>query len=283
MDVVERYEAPETLQEAIELLASGDALVFAGGTDVMPQIRTGSRQLRPILINISRITDLRGISRDGTRLRIGALTTVTDILESALLKETAPVLVAAADRFASGQVRNAATVGGNLGNASPAADLAIPLLLLDAEVELFSRKRRVVPLTDFFLGPGRSVLEPGEILTHVQFEVPRNDFTARFVKFGGGTRPAMDISVVSVGVAGVVAGRALSRVRVALGAAAPTPLRATKTEAFLEGKGLDRETIAAAAAMAETEASPISDVRGSAWYRRELIRTLTRRVLADVV
>jgi CO/xanthine dehydrogenase FAD-binding subunit len=277
---IEEYRTPETLEEVTDLLAEGDALMFAGGTDVMPQTRAGVREWKPYLISIAHIAGLRGVSREGSSIRIGALTTLTDILESALLKEHAPVLVAAADCFASGQVRNTATLGGNLCNASPAGDMAIPLLLLDAEVELHSDTPRWVPLPDFFLGPGKTCLKPTEILTHIRFEVPPDGFRARFAKFG--TRPALDIAVVSVGLAGRADHGVFGVTRVAFGAVAPTPMRGVKTEAFLEGRLLDEETIAAAAAIAQEEVKPISDVRGSAWYRKELIRTLTARVLTDV-
>ena len=256
--------------------------MFAGGTDIVPQTRAGVRPFERSLINISRVAGLRGVSRDGGNIRIGALTTVTNILESALLKEDAPVLVDAADRFASGQVRNVATLGGNLCNASPAGDLAIPLLLLDAEVELASQARgaRTLPLSNFFLGPGKTRRESDEVLSGAQFEVPAEGFAARFIKFG--TRPALDIAVVSVGVAGIRESGALRQARVAFGAVAATPMRGKKTEAFLEGRVLDEDTIAAAAILARDEITPISDVRGSAWYRRQLVGTLIERALRDV-
>ncbi len=282
---IEQYAAPETLDELTRLLSGGNALIFAGGTDVMPQTRAGARQFQPYLINASRVAGLRGISREGARIRIGALTTVTDILESNLLSEHVPVLVEAADCFASGQVRNTATLGGNLCNASPAADLAIPLLLVDAELELSSNdngapSRRVVPISDFFVAPGKTVLKPTEILTRVIFDAPPSGFRARFIKFG--TRPALDIAVVSVGVAGATANMVFAITRVAFGAAAPTPIRGKKTEELLEGRLLVDDTILAASSAAQKDVSPISDVRGSAWYRRELVRTLTERALHDV-
>jgi len=278
---IERYAAPETLEELTDLLAEGRALLFAGGTDVMPQTRSGAREFQPYLINVSRVAGLRGIAREGAKIEIGALTTVTDILESSLVQDHVPVLANAADCFASGQVRNTATLGGNLCNASPAADMAIPLLLVDAEVELVSHEtRRTVPLSEFFTGPGKTSLEASEILTRVRFDVPAKGFRARFIKFG--SRPALDIAVVSVGVAGVLANGVFGNTRVAFGAAAPTPMRGEKTEGFLEDRVLDDDAIAAAAAVAEEEVSPISDIRGSAWYRRELIRTLTARALRDV-
>lgn len=285
MTAIERYAVPRTVEEATELLAANDALMFAGGTDVLPQTRSGKKAFKPALINIKRVDALRGISREGSSFRLGALTTVAEILESEILKERAPVLVEAADCFASGQVRNAATLGGNLVNASPAGDMILPLLILDAEVELASRAeghlaRRRLPLSDFFLGPGRTRLAPNEVLTHVRFEDPGESFVAGFQKFGA--RPAMDIAVVSVALGCARQNGVVTKTRVAFGAAAPTPLRGLRTEALLEGRALDEETVAAASAAAREEIQPISDVRGSAWYRRELVQTLTERLLRRV-
>jgi CO/xanthine dehydrogenase FAD-binding subunit len=285
MSAVEKYAVPRTLEEATELLSENECLMFAGSTDVLPQTRSGKRAFKPALVNIRRIDALRGIERDGRSFRLGALTTVTEILESELLKEHAPVLVEAADSFACGQIRNTATLGGNLCNASPAGDLIPPLLLLDAEVELASRSegrfiRRRLPLCEFFLGPGKTRLEPTEVLTHVHFDAPGERFVASFRKFG--TRPAMDIAVVSIALGCAIQDGVVTRARVAFGAAAPTPLRGLRTEALLEGQALDEETLAAAAATAREEIHPISDVRGSAWYRRELVQTLTERLLRHV-
>ena len=288
MSAIEKYAVPRTVEEATELLAANDALMFAGATDVLPQTRSGKRAFKPALVNIRRIDALRGIEREGNSFRLGALTTVTEILESELLKEHVPVLVEAADSFASGQLRNTATLGGNLCNASPAGDMILPLLLLDAEVELASRSpqlkgalaRRRLPLCDFFLGPGKTRLEPTEVLTHVHFDAPGESFVASFRKFG--TRPAMDIAVVSIALGCTMEDGVVTKARVAFGAAAPTPLRGLRTEALLEGRTLDEETLAAAAATAREEIHPISDVRGSAWYRRELVQTLTGRLLRNV-
>jgi CO/xanthine dehydrogenase FAD-binding subunit len=279
--MIQKYLAPRTLEEATEILSENECLLFAGSTDVLPQTRSGKRAFKPALVNLKRIDALRGIERDGRSFRIGALTTVTEILESALLKQHAPALVQAADAFASGQIRNAATLGGNIANASPAGDLIPPLLILDAEVELASRSgRRRLPLRDFFLGPGKMRLEPTEVLTHVSFDVPDDGFVASFKKFG--TRPAMDIAVVSVALGCAIRDGVVTGARVAFGAAGPTPMRGTRTEAVLEGRALDDDTLAAASATAREEIHPISDVRGSAWYRRELVRTLTERLLRHV-
>jgi hypothetical protein len=156
---------------------------------------------------------------------------------------------------------------------------------LDAVVELVShangaRVARSVPLASFFTGPGKTVRTPFELVVGVRIPLPPAGHVARFCKFG--TRPALDISAVSIGIAGVRGGNRLSRVRVAFGAVAPTPMRAPCTEAALEGRALVAATIAAAAAVARDEVRPISDVRASDWYRRELIHNLTRRVLDDV-
>jgi CO/xanthine dehydrogenase FAD-binding subunit len=285
VSAIQKYAAPRTLEEATEFLSENECLMFAGATDVLPQTRSGKRAFKPALVNIKRIDALRGIEREGNSFRLGTLTTVTEILESELLKEHAPVLVEAADSFASGQLRNTATLGGNVCNASPAGDLIPPLLLLDAEVELASRSegrltRRRLPLCDFFLGPGKTRLEPTEVLTHVHFDAPGESFVALFRKFG--TRPAMDIAVVSIALGCAIRDGIVTRARVAFGAAAPTPLRGLRTEALLEGRALDEATLAAAAATVREEIRPISDVRGSAWYRRELVGTLTERMLRHV-
>ncbi len=286
MTAIQNYAAPTSLEEAVQTVAGGGTTLFAGGTDLMPQARSGARTFNPLLVNLRRIPELRGIARTGEEIRVGALTTVSEILGHGLIRERAGILADTADCFASGQVRNSATLGGNICNASPAGDMIIPLILLDAGADLASWSEgrvtgRTVPVADFFTGPGRTRMEDGEILTGVRFPVPREGFTARFKKFG--TRPALDISVVSVGIAGVKEDGALRDVRVAFGAVAPVPLRGRGTEAVLEGQVLNEAKIAEAVEAAEREVSPISDVRASAWYRNELVRTLTGRLLRDVM
>ena len=285
MNAFERYVVPATLNEAAELLRGGNVTVLAGGTDLMPQSHSGKLRLQPVLMNIRRITDLRGITFDGGWIRIGALTTITEILNSETLRRHAAVLVEAADHFASDQLRNAGTIGGNVCNASPAGDMLVPLLVLDAEVELAckpdgSLETRRLPLREFFIAPGRTRRAPNELLSAVRFPVPGPRFVARFYKFG--TRPALDISAISIGIGGVRTEGGLRDVRVAFGAVAPTPMRAVRTEAALEGKRLDPATIELAAAAASDEVNPISDLRASAWYRKELIHNMTARTLNDV-
>jgi CO/xanthine dehydrogenase FAD-binding subunit len=238
-----------------------------------------------MLMNIHHIPELKGIAIDGGTIRIGALATITEIMQSDLVKKHLPILIEACDHFASDQIRNAATLGGNVCNASPAGDMLVPLLVLDAEVELASKPngslaRRRMPLAEFFVGPGKTRRRPAELLVGLRIGLPSANHYARFFKFG--TRPALDISTISIGIAGVLKNGALSNVRVAFGAVAPIPMRARRTEQALEGKGLDPATIEAVANVARDEVTPIDDIRATAWYRKELIHNITKRMLAHV-
>ncbi|MHA1536862.1 MAG: FAD binding domain-containing protein [Alphaproteobacteria bacterium] len=280
---IEEYVAASTLQEALRALADGAATPVAGGTDLWVQKDLGVRPVARRLVNIKRVPEIAGISRDGSRIRLGALTTMTEILESGLLRENVPLLPATADRFASVQVRNAATVGGNIVNASPAADMVIPLLCLDAEIELasWSGKKietRRLKLAEFFTGPGKSKRRPEELLTSVDFEAPGEGFRAGFCKTG--PRPALEIAVVSLAFATYLKNGTLSDVRIALGAVAPTPIRCPKTEAMLQGKKPDDATIAGALDILDGEISPIGDHRSSEWYRRRLARVYLEQELS---
>jgi CO/xanthine dehydrogenase FAD-binding subunit len=211
---------------------------------------------------------------------------VTEIRGDALIARVAPIMVEAAERFASDQIRNAASVGGNICNASPAGDMINPLLVLDAAVELASwvngaLRTRMVPLESFFVGPRKSVKKPEELLTAVVFEKPAADFVGWFRK--SGPRPALEISTVSVGIGGNLAKGVFRNVRVAMGSVAPTPLRARNVEAALEGKPLDAASIRAAVAATGADARPIDDVRASAWYREHLVKVFTEEVLNHVL
>jgi len=285
MSTVERYVAPQTLEEVAAILSQGGVTILAGGTDLMPQVHSGKLKFKPALVNIRHVGELQGISVQGGVIRIGALVTITDLLTNAVVREKLPALAEMADHFASNQIRNAGTVGGSLCNASPAGDVAPPLMVYNAQVELVSKpngsmKVRTLPLAEFFTGPGRTRMEPNELLAAVRVPVPKAGYVARFVKFG--TRPALDISTISIAIGGVRKGPALHEVRVVLGAVAPVPLRAVITEAALEGKELDAGLIEKVAATAHDEVKPISDVRASAWYRQELVHNIVKRMLTDV-
>ncbi|MBI4985886.1 MAG: xanthine dehydrogenase family protein subunit M [Rhodocyclales bacterium] len=285
MTELERYVAPTTLAAAIDCLKDGEVTILAGGTDLTPQTRAGRMRIKRTLMNIRRIPELKGIALDGGAIRIGALTTITEIMDSALIAKHLPVLVETCRHFASDQIRNAGTLGGNLCNASPAGDTAIPLLVLGASVELASKPedkiyRRSIPLSEFFVGPGQTRRSLCELLTAVTVPLPAPGHVARFHKFG--TRVGLDISTVSIGIGGTLKDGALAAARVAFGAVAATPLRAAQTEAALEGQRLDAAAIARIAAVARDEVHPIDDVRATAWYRKELIHNMTKRMLENV-
>jgi len=292
MEGIERYLAPTRLQQALAVLGlPGGAIVLAGGTDLMPQSLAGRLRPARLLLNIRHVEGLDGLHVEGDTLVIGALVTVAQLMRDELTGRHAPLLVDAAGKFASEQVRNAATIGGNLCNASPAGDLLTPLLALDAEVELArlatdgGTLTRHVPMAQFFSGPGRTQRASDELLTAVRVPIANTGRPARIERFyKAGTRQALDISAISIA---LVAARGddgrLHDVRLALGAVAPTPLRARRAEALLEGAVLDADVIAvAAAAAANDDAQPIDDVRASAWYRRELLRNMVSRMLEDV-
>ncbi len=279
------YAAPRTLDEAAELLRAGGVTVLAGGTDLMPQSQSGKLKFKPLLMNIRRVAGLRGITEAGGVVRIGALTTITDLLQSVPVREHLAMLWQSCEHFASDQIRNAATLGGNVCNASPAGDTLVPLLALDARVVLVSKPNgalteRKLPLAQFFVAPGRTQLAPSELLAAVEVPLPPRGFAGEFFKFG--TRYGLDISAISMALGGVRDGATLRNMRVAFGAVAPTPIRGPKTEAALEGRALDEAAVDAAIEAAQADIRPISDVRASDWYRRELVGNILRRMLSHV-
>jgi CO/xanthine dehydrogenase FAD-binding subunit len=281
------YFSPTTFAEVISLLSQygNDTRALAGGTDLL--IRMKRKQWTPrAVVSLRRVPGLRDIALNG-ELRLGACVTLTDLICSPIIREYYPVLAKTASKMAGVQVRNLATVGGNLCNASPAADTAPPLIALNARAVIVGKNgERVVPLDEFFVGVGKSALAPGEMLREIL--VPRQDASmhASYVKLEH--REAMDIAIVSVGVWVKLEQKAVGSkqqaaicedVRIVLGAVAPTPMRARRAEEILRGKELTEERIREAARSAVTESQPIDDVRGSAWYRREMVELLTRRQL----
>ncbi len=288
LQAIKRYLAPTSLAHALAALGErGGATVLAGGTDLMPQLHAGRMRLAGTLLNIRRVPGLDRVDSSGGALSLGTLTTLATLLTHPLVQRHAPLLALAADHFACDQIRNVATLGGNVCNASPAGDLLTPLLALDAELELASLagdgtvRLRSMPIDGFFTGPGRTRRAADELLTAVRLPpLPAGQLT-RFYK--SGSRPALDIATISVAFSAQrdAAGR-LRGVRLALGAVGPTPCRARRTEALLEGQLLDAGLAARAAECTAGEAAPIDDVRASAWYRLELLRNMTRRMLDDV-
>lgn len=282
------YLAPTTLHEAVGLLTEHgpQARVLAGGTDLLLRLKSG--QWRPrYVVNIKRIPGLDEISFDPVRgLRLGALVTAAALARSAVVRAHYPALTQGAGVMASVQIRNLATVGGNLCNAAPSADLAPPLMALDgAAVIVGPQGQRRLSLDEFFLGPGQTALAPGELLVAVEAPPPQPGSAAVYLK--NSPRRAMDIAVVGVAVAmtgspGSASDLHCEDVRIVLGAVAPTPLRTRQAEAQLRSREITEENIAQAARTAAQEARPIDDVRGSAWYRRRMVEVLTRRGLGQV-
>ncbi len=276
-----RFLVPESVEEVLTILEEKGpaARVFAGGTDLMVRLRQGAiPDTVKAFVGLDRVPELRRVREEDGEVVIGAAVTAADLLRDPVIRERAPILAEVADRLASPQIRALATIGGNLANASPAGDLINPLLLLDAEVDLRSSNgARRVPVSHFFLGPGETVRRPDELLAAVRFPAPPPERVFRFEK--AGTRPAMECSVITVGVAFTPREGVLCDVRVAYGSAAPTPLRGRAAERVLEGSALTPDVVRAAALAAEGEVTPISDVRGGAEYRRILVGEFLRRLL----
>ncbi len=282
MSILLEYRRFTRLEDALRFLSERpDAKVVAGGTDLVVQMRMG--KLKPAAVaDIRGIRELRGIRDSGDYLEIGALTTIEEVRESSLVKRFAPPLWEAAQEFATWQIRNMGTVGGNLCNASPAADTAPPLIVLDAKVRTANPGGgRTMHLEEFFKGPGETVLERGELLTHILIPKPGDSAGYSFQRLG--RRTAHILSIVSAAAAvGVEDGR-ISWVRVALGSVAPTPVRARSVEGELIGKAPRSETIRSASEKVLNDIKPISDVRASAEYRRAMSIVLVRRVLEKAV
>lgn len=272
---------PTTLSEALSLLAehNGEAAVIAGGTDLLLRMKAGFRK-HDVVVNIKRLPDLRCLTYDAADgLKLGALTTLRDLTCSQIIAKHYPVLAQTAHIMASEQIRSLATVGGNLCNAAPSADLAPPLIALDTSVTLIGPAgERQLPLADFFTGPGKSVLQPGELLKEITLPPP----VGKTVYLKHSPRAYMDIAVAGVAVRMDMENHLCREARVVLAAVAPVPLRAHQSEEILTGKTLTEECILQAAKTAAQECSPIDDVRGAAWYRRRMVEVLLKRGIQSI-
>ncbi|MDO8691040.1 MAG: FAD binding domain-containing protein [Dehalococcoidia bacterium] len=273
------YLEASTIKEAVSLLSRyrEEATAIAGGTDLVVQMRY--RDLAPkYLINLKTIPGLDYISEESGGLRIGALATIRAVETSPLVKERFGVLAQAAHLVGSVQVRNLATIGGNLCHAAPSADTAPPLLALGAKVKLTGPDgTRTLPLEDFFEGPGKTALKEGEILTELQIPTPAPRSGGVYLKHS--IRRAMDIAFIGTAVVVEMAnGNGTCKdIRIALGAVAPVPMRALKAEAHLRGKKLEEGLLREAGEIASQECSPISDIRCSAEHRSEIVKVFVRR------
>ena len=272
-----KYISPKTKEEALRILKGegANACIVAGSTNVLPDIKV--KKLSPkILIDITAIEELRGIDKKKDKIRIRPLTTVAELAYSELILKESKVLIQAAEQFADPLVRNNATIGGNLVTASPAADMAVPLLTLDALVKIESvRQKREVKLKEFFLGPGKTVLQDDEMIVGIEFEQSDINKNGYFIKIG--QRKAMAISIVSVAVNLEVRQNKINQIRIAAGSVALMPIRLTGVEEYLKNKEIKNGLIEEAINKVSEEVNPISDIRASEEYRRHISGILFKR------
>ena len=273
------YYKPASLDDAWEIKTRiPEALFIGGGTDLMVKIR--KRTVKPpALISLRTIPELRGITA-GASTRIGAMTTISELLLHPELGRHYPVLIEAAERLGSMQIRNVATIGGNLSNCSPCADTALPLLVLDAKVRLQSIEgSREIPIQEFFLGPGKSCLGSDEILTDILLAAPAAGTRAVFFKKG---RVRMDLAIASVAALFEMDGEKCKKARLAAGSVGPVPMRLPKVEALFEQSPIDDDTIAKAGRLAADSIAPITDIRSTEDYRRRIIKVFVERAARKI-
>lgn len=262
------YISPKNKEEALRILKEErvKACIVAGCSNVLPDIRDKNLTLK-FLVDISDIEELRGINKKKDKICIGPLTTIAELINSELILKESKVLIQAAEQFADPLVRNNATIGGNLVTASPAADMAVPLLTLDALIKIESvGQKREVKLRDFFLEPGKTVLQDDEMIVGIEFEQSDINKNGYFIKLG--QRKAMAIAIASIAVNLEVKQNKIIQIRIAMGSVAPTPIKLTVTEEFLKDKVINDKLVEEAMDRVREEVEPISDIRASTEYRR---------------
>jgi CO/xanthine dehydrogenase FAD-binding subunit len=275
---------PGSVDECVRALAERgpDAKVVAGGTDLLPQLKNGMLRTGCV-VDLSGVSQLRQLARgNGSGLRIGAAVTARTLERDREVNATYPAIAESGALVGSVQIRNLATLGGNLCNAAPSADMAPPLLALDAEAVIAGPTgTRRVPFASFFLGVRRTVLAPGELLVEIAVPHPGPHSGGNYRRHT--PRRELDIAVVGVASQLTLAKGVCTKARIALAAVAPTPVRATGAERLLEGHPVTPDLIERAARAAVEAARPISDQRGSADFRRHLVQVLTRRTLTTAL
>lgn len=276
-----QYYAPDTIDEALALLEelAGELSILSGGTDLVRDMNL-EFEIPKGFLWIGKL-GLEYVKQEDGRLRIGAATRMQTAGDSPILRKHAAAVARAAGKIASPPVRSLATLGGNLCNASPGADTACALLALGAEVVLTKHGgERVLPLEEFFLGPRETDLQADEMLTEIRLRPTGPGEGSAYAKVG--RRQAMTLAVVNAAArVELDDDDTVKSARIAVGAAAPTPLRAEEAEAQLIGHKLSDEAIEAAASKAAEEIKPIDDVHGTAWYRRQLAKVLVTRTLRE--
>ncbi len=277
------FAAPKTLDDAVALMASGngEARALAGGTDLIDAMRA-QRRSPSLVVDIKNIREMHRLEHvQGDGLHLGAAVTCAEICRSAIANRHYPLLVEGIKLIGDVKIQNRATVGGNFCNAAPSADAVPAVLCLDGKCVIFGPNgRREVPAQDFFTGPGQTVLAPDELLVEILLPEPEANSAGTYERLT--PRNEMDIAIVGVGAfLAVEAGnsRVCQQARIALAAVAPTPVRAREAELALCGKTIDADLIERAAELAARSAQPISDLRASAEYRLEMIKSLTRRTV----
>jgi CO/xanthine dehydrogenase FAD-binding subunit len=278
--VISEYLAPKSVSEALQFLGKwkGRAKLVAGGTNVIPDVRVKAVEAQ-VLIDLSRVRNLAYVKDEKQKIRIGALTTMSELVDSKVIQKYAPLLHDAVSQIGNPLVRNRATLAGNLADASPAADSAVPLLALDAKVvvEKHKTKPREVPIDRFFVGPNKTVLKRDELVREVVVFKPGPSARMAYSKFG--LRNAMAVSVVSIGVCLAIEKGKCTKARIGLGAVAPTPIRVYEVEEVLAGQLITEELIQRCCQVVQAEIHPITDVRASLEYRRSMTSVLLGRLL----
>lgn len=271
---------PKTLIEALELMWElEEAKPIAGGTDLLLLLRDGTCKAKH-LVDLGLIEELRFIREGDDQIRIGATTTHKQLQRSPLMAEKSPALRDACACIGSVQIRNLGTIGGNLCNASPAADTAPPLLVLDSKVEIASHAgSRSIPLVELFAGPKLNSLQPCELIKEIRFPVPKKSNGMSFQRLG--RRKGCTLSVVNAAAYLELDGAICRQARLALGAVAPMPLRIRDVEEMLRGQKISQQLIGEAASACHKLVNPVDDVRASAAYRREMSCILMRRALNE--
>ncbi|MBI3697391.1 MAG: xanthine dehydrogenase family protein subunit M [Acidobacteria bacterium] len=273
------YAAPRSVAEAVRLLAAHPrALLLAGGTDLLVQLRSG-RKNTDLVINVKRIPELDQIRYDAARgLTLGAAVPCYRIYGDRAVRQVYPALAEVASLIGGIQIQGRASVGGNLCNAAPSADFVPLLIALGTACQIAGPGgSREIAVEDFCTGPGRTVLQPGELLISLRLPPVEPRSGAQYLRFI--PRNEMDIAVAGAGVAVVLEDGVFRSARIALAAVAPTPLFVREAGEYLAGKPANADSIHAAAEMARAAAKPITDMRGTAEYRRHLCAVLTRRAL----
>lgn len=281
-----KYHAPERLDEALDLLKefSGHCHVFAGGTDYVVDLNEKRVAPSANLIYLGNLSEMKFIQKNDSALEIGALVTHAELESDPFIQRIAPLISMGAGSVGSPAIRSMGTIGGNIATASPAGDVSTALLALDSRIIIKCRSEsKKVPLRDFFIGPGQTLLKPDELIYSILIPLPKIQSTGQtFIKLG--KRQAMSCAIVSCATVTTIdrPSKTLTDVKITLGSVAPKPMRAFKTEKFLKGKIPTEQVYKRAGQIAMDECQPIHDIRGSASYRREMVGVFVKRSLKEV-